>query len=159
MDHVQRRLERPVSQSSGRVEPRHAGRRALLAVVGLALGATAAAHHSINGTYDNDRRLTFAARITEFQFVNPHPYVIVAADPDATGTPLRYRLEMDNRHELSAIGITAATLKPGDDVVITGSVSRTEPQSLYLWRLDRAADGLRYEQIGTRPTISYEPLH
>jgi Family of unknown function (DUF6152) len=146
----------PDSERGG---PRRAFRRVLLGVFGTAFATAAAAHHSINGMYDNARRLTFAARVTEFQFVNPHPYVIVAADPDATGAMQSYRLEMDNRHELSAIGITAGTLKPGDDVVITGSVSRTEPQNLYLWRLDRAADGLRYEQVGTRPKISYAPTH
>jgi hypothetical protein len=106
--------------------------------------------------YDNGRKLTFAARVTEFQFVNPHPYIVVAAAPDATGTAQHYRLEMDNRHELIAIGITATTFTPGDEVVVTGSVSRTEPQNLYLWRLERVADGLLYEQIGTRPSISRE---
>jgi hypothetical protein len=148
----------PASQSGRRSgRPGKAFRRASLAALGLALGATAAAHHSISGMYDSARKLTFAARVTEFQFVNPHPYVIVAADPDAAGTLQQYRFEMDNRHELSAIGITAATLAPGDEVVVTGTVSRTDPHSLYLWRLDRAADGLRYEQIGTRPKISREP--
>jgi Zn-dependent alcohol dehydrogenase len=129
---------------------------ALFAALGLMLAATAAAHHSISGVYDNGHRLTFAAQITEFQFVNPHPYIVVAAAPDATGTAQHYRLEMDNRHELVAIGITATTLAPGDAVVVTGSVSRTEPQNLYLWRLERAADGLLYEQIGTRPRISHQ---
>jgi hypothetical protein len=129
--------------------------RALLATLGVALGTTATAHHSINGMYDNANKLSFAAEIVEFEFVNPHPYIVVTADPDATGAMQRYRLEMDNRHELTAIGMTADTLRPGDRVVVTGSVSRTEPSSLYLWRLDRAVDGLRYEQIGTRPKISY----
>jgi Zn-dependent alcohol dehydrogenase len=147
----------PASHSGGRNRrPSSASRTASLAALGLLLGATAAAHHSISGVYDNGRKLTFAARVTEFQFVNPHPYIVVAAAPDATGTAQHYRLEMDNRHELIAIGITATTFTPGDEVVVTGSVSRTEPQNLYLWRLERAADGLLYEQIGTRPSISRE---
>jgi Family of unknown function (DUF6152) len=129
----------------------------LLAALGLALATMAAAHHSINGMYDNTHKLTFAAAIVEFHFVNPHPYLVAEADPDETGSLQRYRLEMDNRHELTAIGMTADTLRPGDRVVVTGSVSRTEPSSLYLWRLDRAADGLRYEQIGTRPNVSFRP--
>jgi hypothetical protein len=129
--------------------------RSIVAVAGAALCATAAAHHSINSMYDNTKQLTFEARVAEFKFVNPHPYVVVAADPDATRTEHRYRFEMDNRHELVDIGMSADTLKAGDRVVVTGSVSRTDPHNLYLWRLDRAADGLRYEQIGMRPQITY----
>ncbi|MEO8467869.1 MAG: DUF6152 family protein [Gammaproteobacteria bacterium] len=129
--------------------------RTLVAMTGVVLGGAAVAHHSINGMYDNARQRTFEARVAEFQFVNPHPYVVVTGDPDATGAEQRYKFEMDNRHELVDIGITAATFKAGDRVVVTGSVNRTDALSFYLWRLDRATDGLHYEQIGFDPHISY----
>jgi hypothetical protein len=128
--------------------------QSLVAFATLVLGAAAAAHHSIGSMYDKARR-TFEARVAEFQFVNPHPFVVVAADPDASGTEQRYKFEMDNRHELVDIGISADTFKAGDRVVVTGSVSRADPHNLYLWQLDRAADGLHYEQIGFDPHISY----
>ena len=134
-----------------------AATRALLAALGFALATAAAAHHSINGMYDTAHRLSFAARIVEFQFVNPHPYLVVEREADATDAAQRYKLEMDNRHELVAIGVTADTLRPGDRVVVTGSVNRTNALSLYLWRLDRAADGLWYEQIGFDPKIGHGP--
>ena len=139
----------------GRPTRRKGALRAALAVVVAALGATAAAHHSISGMYDNAKQRTFEARVAEFQFVNPHPFVVVTADPDSTGTEQRYKFEMDNRHELVDIGLSAETFQPGDRVVVTGSVSRTSANSFYLWRLDRAADGLRYEQIGFDPHVSY----
>ena len=129
--------------------------RTAVAMAGAVLAFAAAAHHSISGMYDNARQRTFEARVAEFQFVNPHPFVVVAADPDATGTEQRFKLEMDNRHELVDIGISADTFKAGDRVVVTGSVSRTDPLNLYLWKLDRAADGLHYEQIGFDPHVSY----
>jgi hypothetical protein len=137
-----------------RPAPQRLALRTIVAVAGAVLGATAVAHHSVSGMYDNARR-TFEARIAEFQFVNPHPYVVVTADPDSTGAEQRYKFEMDNRHELVDIGISAETFKAGDQVVVTGSVSRTSPNSFYLWRLDRAADGLHYEQIGFDPHVSY----
>jgi len=129
--------------------------RPIVAVAGAVLCAAAVAHHSISSMYDNARQRTFEARVAEFQFVNPHPYVVVDADPDATGTEQRYKLEMDNRHELVDIGISATTFKAGDRVVVTGSRNRTSPNSFYLWRLDRAADGLHYEQIGFDSHVSY----
>jgi hypothetical protein len=62
-------------------------------------------------------------------------------------------MEMDNRRELSQIGFTETTLKPGDRVVVHGSPARREAQRLYIRQLDRPADGFGYEQIGTSPRI------
>ena len=64
---------------------------------------------------------------------------------------------MDNRSELAAIGVTANTFKPGDRVVVTGSLARNEGQRMYLLRLDRAADGFWYEQVGQSPKIRNHP--
>ena len=61
---------------------------------------------------------------------------------------------MDNRFELADIGMTSETLKPGDRVVVTGSLGRTEPRTLYIRQLDRPADGFRYEQVGSRPRVN-----
>jgi hypothetical protein len=133
--------------------------RARTRLLGFALAAfcvTAAAHHSIGSVYDGTKRLTLEGQVTDFQFVNPHPFLVVAATAGAEGEQ-RWRLEMDNRSELSGIGMTAQTFKAGDRVIVTGSLSRTQPQQLYLWRLERPADGFRYEQIGTRPYISSRP--
>ena len=115
----------------------------------LALASVAAeAHHSIAAVYDGTRQQRIEGVVAEFQFVNPHPFVIVTVE-DAP-----WRLEMDNRFELAGIGMTGETLKPGDRVVVTGSLGRTEPRTLYIRQLDRPADGFRYEQIGSRPRVS-----
>jgi hypothetical protein len=60
---------------------------------------------------------------------------------------------MDNRYELIEEGMNAETLKRGDRVVASGSLSRTSPQGMYVMRLDRPADGFRYEQIGASPRV------
>jgi hypothetical protein len=65
----------------------------------------------------------------------------------------QWLLEMDNRSELARIGMTSQTLKQGDRIVVTGSPARGGRQSLYIRRLDRAADGFRYEQVGRSPRI------
>lgn len=120
-------------------------------VAAAAAIAPAAAHHSIAGVYDNSRRATIEGRVIEFRFVNPHPLLFVEVEtPDGMQS---WQLEMDNRFELVAIGMTEDTLAPGDRVVATGSVGRTEPQRLYLWRLERPVDELLYEQRGMTPTL------
>jgi uncharacterized protein DUF6152 len=122
-------------------------------LIALLLPTAALAHHSISGVYDSGRQVRIDGRVVEFQFVNPHPVLIVAPSGDnAAGEP--WRLEMDNRYELADIGVTAKTFKPGEHVIATGSAARDESHSLYLIKLDRPADGLRYEQIGYSPHIT-----
>ena len=124
-------------------------------IVGASLalgGVTAQAHHSIAAVYDSARQQRLEAIVSEFQFVNPHPFVIVTVQAD--GAEESWRLEMDNRFELAGVGMTDTTLKPGDRVVVTGSVGRIEPRTLYIRQLDRPADGFRYEQVGSRPRVS-----
>ena len=58
------------------------------------------------------------------------------------------------RHELVDVGMTAATLKPGDRLIVTGSPGRTQPRMVYVWQLERGADGFLYEQIGSSPRVS-----
>jgi hypothetical protein len=124
--------------------------------VGLVVVAAASpllAHHSISGIYDSSKRVTVEGAVREFQFINPHPFLIVEVTEG--GKTSEWRLEMDNRYELIDEGMSADTLKRGDRIVASGSQSRTNPQSMYLMRLDRSSDGFRYEQIGASPRVRH----
>src|SRR5688572_21266119 len=124
-------------------------RSILSLAVGIAIsGVAAGAHHSIASVYDSSRQVTVEGAVTRFQFVNPHPLLTIEVT-DGRGAVLQWLLEMDNRSELAAVGVTAETLKPGDRVVVTGSLARTQAHRLYIYRLDRPADGFRYEQVGS----------
>ena len=128
--------------------------RALISLVGftLAVCVTAAhAHHSIAGAYDRTRRVTIEGVVKTVEFVNPHPFVVVSVTED--GQARNWMLEMDNRWELVEAGFTDETLRPGDRVVVTGIQARLQKLGLYIYRLDRSADGFFYEQVGSRPSI------
>ena len=116
------------------------------------LAVTADAHHSIAGMYDQSRRVTLDGVIAQYQFVNPHPFVVV--DVTMNGATQSWKAELDNRWELQNIGMTPTTFNAGDRVVVSGSPGRDRTPLLYVWRLERAADGLLYEQIGTSPRVS-----
>ncbi len=128
--------------------------RLLIAPAALSLIAvTADAHHSIAGMYDQGRRVTLDGVIAQYQFVNPHPFVVV--DVRATGgTTQSWKAELDNRWELQNVGMTPTTFNVGDRVVVSGSPGRDRTPVLYVWRLERPADGFLYEQIGTSPRVS-----
>jgi hypothetical protein len=128
-------------------------RWALLVGAAISVGGAAThAHHSISTVYDPSRRVTIEGIVARFQLVNPHPFLVIDVK-GPTGEAQRWQLEMDNLRELASIGVTASTFKPGDVVVVTGSLARTSGQKLYLLRLDRRADGFWYEQVGSSPRI------
>jgi hypothetical protein len=111
------------------------------------------AHHSIATVYDGSQSVKIEGSVVEFQFINPHPLITVAVK-DTGGNEQQWRLEMDNRSELAAVGFTSQTLQRGDRVIVSGSRSRTERNRLYIRRLDRSADGFWYEQVGGSPKTS-----
>jgi hypothetical protein len=129
-------------------------RRVFSAGATLCTALGAEAHHSISAVYDASRREAIEGVVAEFQFVNPHPFVIVTV-AGAAG-PETWRLELDNRFELARIGITAETLRPGDRVAASGSGGRDDPRSLYVRRLERN-DGFLYEQVGSTPRVNGLP--
>jgi hypothetical protein len=128
-------------------------RRGVTVACGLLLGAvTVEAHHSISGAYDTRREVRIEGVVTQFEFINPHAFLMVEVR-ETGGAAQRWRVELDDRGELSDIGMTAQTLQPGNQVVVVGSPARREANRLYLGRLDRPADGYSFEQVGGRPRL------
>jgi hypothetical protein len=126
-------------------------KRLLTLTVLLAAGwMPAGAHHSIAGIYDSSKPIAIEAVVLDFQFVNPHPYVTVES-ADTTGRQQPWRLEMDNRFELAAIGMTASSLRKGDRISVTGGPARDGSRAIYVRRLERPSDGFWYEQVGSSP--------
>jgi hypothetical protein len=126
--------------------------RLLFSAVALTLTvAPAETHHAISAYYDNSKRTTIEGTVAQFQFVSPHPFVVLdVAGRDGTQ---QWRLEMDNRSELVAIGVRIDTLKAGDRVVVTGSLARDRSSGLYVLHLKRPSDGFEYEQVGGSPRL------
>ena len=124
--------------------------KVLLVAAALAVGArTGLAHHSIAGVYDRAASVTLDGVVSEFHFVNPHPFVMLQV---ARGGRVElWKLELDNRYELADIGIKSDTLKAGDRVMARGSRAHDGSRSIYALRIDRRSDGFWYEQVGSSP--------
>ena len=127
------------------------------AVVALLLAAgQARAHHAIAAIYDASKQITLEGVVTDFQFISPHPFVVIEAEN--SGGKETWRLEMDNRSELSAVGMRGDTLRNGDRVIVKGGVARDRSRALYIRRLERPGDGFWYEQVGSSPKVGSSRL-
>jgi hypothetical protein len=92
---------------------------ALGAAAVLALGAASAwAHHS-TAIYDSDNPIELAGKVVEWQFVNPHVFILLEVADAATGEKKVWSLEGGNTAGLFRRGWTPDTLKAGDQIMIT----------------------------------------
>ena len=94
-----------------------------LAVVALAFGAQAFAHHSFAATYVETQSIPIEGDLVQFQVRNPHSYIhVIVTEPD--GSMVRYVVEWGSPSQLSTQGVTKDTLKPGDHIIISGNPGR-----------------------------------
>ena len=86
------------------------------------------AHHG-TAAYDLSKTVTVKGKVTKFNFINPHVQVFF----DVTGDKgvEQWQAELTSPNHLVRTGWNRDTLKPGDDVTITGY--RTKDGSNSIW--------------------------
>jgi len=82
-----------------------------------AMAIPAFAHHSY-AEFDTDKKMTLEGTVKEFQWTNPHSWVLVMV-PDASGQPQQWAVELNSVSLLAAKGWKPKTVVPGDKVAIT----------------------------------------
>jgi hypothetical protein len=76
------------------------------------------AHHS-TAIYDSDNPIELAGTVVEWQFVNPHVFIVLEVADSATGEKRVWNLEGGNTAGLFRRGWTPNTLKAGDKIAVT----------------------------------------
>lgn len=92
---------------------------AIAAVVLLFHAGVAAAHHSAV-MWDETRTVTLQGVVKEFQFTNPHSWLIVDVKNE-DGTTTTWGFENQGPNRLMAAGITKNTFPPGSTVTVTAN--------------------------------------
>ncbi len=119
-----------------------------LTVTALAMGTKAWGHHSFAAVYLENQEVTIEGRLVQFLWRNPHTLVHVMVEQE-DGSNVRYVVEWGSATQLGATGVTQATLRPGDYVVINGNPGRNvEDNRVRLLNFLRPSDGLTW---GLRP--------
>jgi hypothetical protein len=100
------------------------------------------AHHGA-AAYDSSKMVTVTGTVTDFQFVNPHVLIIMDAKDPSTGRIEKWEGELTSPNHLARAGWTKSTIKPGDEVTMTGSALKSGAPAMAIRKVMK--DG---QQIG-----------
>jgi hypothetical protein len=124
---------------------------AVLGVAGLVMAGGAAvqplaAHHAV-AMYDRQRTITVIGTVVEFQWTNPHVFVLVKGTIDMDDEAAIWRLETTSPSTLLRLGWSATALRFGDRVSIVANPHRRgDEKSALLLRVTLLDTG---QELGT----------
>jgi hypothetical protein len=125
---------------------------ASVAVLLLFCGPTFA-HHGTNASYDTAKRITLKGTVTEFAFSNPHLQIYFDVKDESTGKMVHWAGEVaDAPFQAKRSGWTKDTLKPGDQITLVGSPSRSGSNNMVV-RQVVLADGKTLSGGGGGPGV------
>src|ERR1041385_1660689 len=106
---------------------RRTSMKARLAVIAASISwlitiGPAFAHHGGN-PYDREHPVTLSGSVTEYRYANPHVQIIFAVK-DGNGNVQSWIAECPPPQRLFRAGWSKDTLKPGDQITVTGSPAR-----------------------------------
>ena len=114
------------------------------AILLILSGGLAFAHHSVAAMYIYGKTVKIEGTLKEFIWRNPHSFMKVEA-PDEKGEKQIWIIEGAAPQQLNEAGLTATTLRPGDQVVVTGRPGRiAEDHKLLLHTIERPSDGFKW---------------
>ena len=96
-------------------------------------------HHSYTGI-DRDSLIAFRGRVTQFNWRNPHVYIIIET-MDYSDKPVEWEIETGGTPILARSGWTSESLKPGDVVNFRGHPERAKDRSYALLSSIEKEDG------------------
>ena len=90
----------------------------LIAGIGVAATAGAAAGHHSLAMFDRDHPIELVGTVREFKFVSPHALIVLEVTDNDT-QPVLWKLEGDSPNSLNWAGWSKETLRPGDELRLT----------------------------------------
>ena len=117
-----------------------------IAIATATLSAVQAlAHHSFAAVYDAAKEVTIEGKVVQFQYRNPHSVLHVLAT-DSDGVEKRYAIEWQGATQLGAAGISAQTVHPGDQVIVTGNPGRVAVENrMLMTEIKRTTDDFTWK--------------
>jgi hypothetical protein len=94
-----------------------------------ALAASSAllhAHHSFAAEFDANKPITISGSIVRLEWTNPHARLVIEAK-DESGKPVVWDFELGPPNGLMRNGWRRDSLKQGQQVTVSGFLSKTQP--------------------------------
>jgi hypothetical protein len=102
----------------------------------LAVSVPTFAHHG-SAAYDMSKSATVTGTVTDFQFVNPHVLISIDVKDPSTGKIEHWQGELTSPNHLARAGWTKSTLKPGDEVTITGGPAKSGSPTMWIRKISK----------------------
>jgi hypothetical protein len=99
----------------------------------LLISVSLSAHHGQAG-YNTTETVTVSGSVSEFQFVNPHSIVNLNVKDDK-GETQAWQGELTSPNHLIRADWTATTLKPGDQVTMSGYRAKSGANSMWITKI------------------------
>jgi hypothetical protein len=90
----------------------------------LAFAGQITAHHSFPAQYDINQPVTLTGTVTEVQWTNPHIFIMMDVEDEATGETVNWTLELGGPNALLRLGWKRDSLKAADHISVEGSLAR-----------------------------------
>lgn len=103
------------------------------AAVLLLLSVPVFAHHARSG-YDLSKTVTLKATVTKVEWTNPHALIYFDVT-DGSGRVQNWHAITGGPSRMSRYGWTSETLKPGDQIAITGNPTKEGTAEIWLTRI------------------------
>ena len=111
------------------------------------------AHHS-GSMFDEEKLVTVSGTVKEFQFTNPHAWLIILVPEAAGSATSTWSFEMGELSSLTRAGIHKQDFTPGTKVTVTGRPMKDGRKAGAFTKALRA-DGVEFTPRGTsRPAKS-----
>jgi hypothetical protein len=116
----------------------------LIVMASIASGGRADAHHRWSEVYKEGTQISIEGDVTKVEYRNPHSFVHVIVR-DGRDDTQKWIVEWRGARQLSSGGVTRATLKAGQHVIVTGRPGLVRADNrLRLRTIVRPRDGFRW---------------
>jgi len=114
--------------------------------IALAITASVQGHHSFAAEFDGSKIQTITGNVVEFQWMNPHAYLIVDVT-DGAGKTVRWGIQSRNLSILKRQGLSKQTFKPGETITVELFHHHDPAKNVGFARYIQTADGTKYDVI------------
>jgi Family of unknown function (DUF6152) len=116
------------------------------ACMAIAIATSVQAHHSFAAEFDGSKIQTIKGSVVEFQWMNPHAYLIVDVT-DASGKTARWGIQSRNLSILKRQGLSNQTFTVGEVVTVELFHHHDPAKNVGFARYIVKADGTKYDVI------------